>query len=369
MKKKILVSLILLFIVLTGLFADFGYQFDLISLEPLHKEYFADRTRPDMSFHFLSYFEGAPDKILQDSYASGAEQEVKVWNFKDDLTYNNLMFEIKVGETFGLFRNTFTFDSWLSPIAFDFSIQGELQSFYKGGFNDSYGYDGIYFYGGTIRVADVISLRVGYHHYCSHYGDAVFKNVTDVTPTVAGEEVASGNWTKYKFIRMNDYVIGLSLEPTSWLRVYGEYNFPPQDIITLRPIMFSPNWLKRRRNQLVDSDYSESYKARIISAGIELAFPIFKTLGNTTIGYDLHLYEEGKIIYDHENGGPVTFDEDAPWEMEHNVKIAQNLSKTFSVELTYHNGRSPFNNFFFQHTEYVSFSFRVNPDNTVTLFK
>ena len=361
MKKKVLIGLVMFLIVITELFADFGYQFDMISLHPLHKEYFADRVRPDISLNYLNYFEGSPDKILQDSYVSSGEQEVKVWKFSGDFSSKDSMIEIKLGETIGIARNTFTFNHWLSPLSIDFSIQAELQSFYTGDFNDSYGYDGIYFYGVSFRVADFVSMRVGNHHYCTHYGDAIYKKASGIIPTVE-------NWMGYKYIRMNDYVVGLSIEPNSWLRVYVEYNFPPKDISTLRPNMFAPNWLKRLKGQSVDPGYPDSYNARIISTGIEVAYPVFKTLGNTTIGYDLHLYEEGKIQYDHENGGSVSFDKNALWEMEHNIKISQNLSKTVSIELTYHNGRSPYNNFFFQHTEYFSISFRFNPDDTVTIF-
>ena len=357
MKKKLLIFSVLFIIGLSSLAASFGYQFDLVSLDPLYKEYFADRKRPDTSINYLFYSEGFPDKVLQDVEDGTA---VKVWDFNKDENENK-MFELKVGETIGLARNTFTFNSWLSPVALDLSIQGEIQTFYTAGVNESYGFDGIYFFGGNLRIADVFSMRVGYHHYCSHYGDEVYKKTNNVT--VESQEISFG----YKYIRMNDFVLGLSIEPTSWLRVYGEYLVPPQNFIVYHPDMFTPNWIYSTKHSNDNRGYPNSYNDRIVATGIELTFPLFKDKGNTTIGYDLHLYEEGKVIYDHENGGAVTFDEDAPWEMEHNIRIAQDLSKTISVEVTYHNGRSPFNNFFFQHTEYISVSFRFNPDDTVTV--
>lgn len=361
MKKKVIILIFICVLSLSNLVANFDYQFDLFSLNPLHKEYFADRGRADMSIVSQIYLEGFPDRVLQDVIVNDPSytHEVKVWEFSRDISSTNTMMEIKIGETISLFRNTFTFDNFLSPIAFDFSVQALLQSFYADNFNEGIGYDGIYFFGGTFRIGDKISMRIGKHHYCSHYGDSIFKSIQhDFNEFNVG----------YKYIRMNAYVLGLSIEPTPNIRVYGEINFPPKDILVLRPNMFAPNW-RLSGGSLINPDYPDSYKDRIVNIGVELSYPIFKKLGNTTIGYDLHMYEEGKVIYDHVNGGPVIFDEDAPWELEHNIVIAQDISDSVSLEINYHNGRSPFNNFYFLHSSYIGISFRFNPDNTATIFR
>ncbi len=364
MRKKLFVLFFVCVLSLSSLFANLDYQFDLFSLDPLHKEYFADRARADMSINYLNYFEGVPNKILQDVRvnAEDHDHEVKVWKLRNDLS-NGTMMQVKLGETISVARNTISFDNFLSPISFDLSIQALIQSFYTEEFNNGIGYDGIYFYGGTFRIGDVLSLRIGNHHYCSHYGDEVF-NLIDKDTTVNSpfNQFNMG----YKYIRMNTKVFGISLDLTPSFRIYGEYNIPPKDVYAVRPYMFSPNWIKL--NGVAINDYPDSYKARIINVGFEFSTLIFKKLGKTTLGYDLHMYEEGKIIYDHENGGIVTFDEDAPWELEHNVVIAQNINDTTSIELEYHNGRSPFNNFYFLHTSYIGISLRFNPFNTLTAF-
>jgi hypothetical protein len=334
-------------------------------LDPLYKDYFADRARPAFSIDYLTFYEGFPDRVLQDKIING-EHDIKVWTFNRDIKPVNKMVQVSFGETLSLGRNTFTFDNCLSPISFDISMQGLLQSFYQGGFDDNIGFDGIYFVGGTLRIADFISSRIGIHHYCSHYGDSILKSVykydsanPDFDDNLDFDQFNVG----YKYIRMNAYVIGLSIEPSSILRLYAELNFPPKSINVLRPNMFAPNW----KMENVNSDYPNWYNDRIVNVGVEFTYPIFKNLGNTTLGYDLHMYEEGKIVYDHINGGAVEFDEDAPWELEHNVRIAQDLNQTLSFEVTYHNGRSPFNNFYFQHTSYFSLGLRYNPDNTNTI--
>lgn len=230
-----------------------------------------------------------------------------------------------------------------------------LQTLYTGAFDDSIGHDGIYFYGATLRVGDFMSMRIGNHHYCAHNGDAVFKSIQHSESTPFSEF-----WVMDKYIKADNVAIGLSLEPTSFLRVYGEYKFPPRSIGSYRPYMFAPKWKEPKRNK----DYPDSYNARIVNVGVEVTYPIFKTLGKITIGYDLHMYEEGKVQYKLENGSVPTFDDDAPWELEHNIRIAQELDTGISVEVAYHKGRAPLNNFFFQKTKYISVGMRYNPSYT-----
>ena len=45
------------------------YQFELISLKPIHKEYFADKNRPDKIFQCICKFSGFPEDVHQDSNA------------------------------------------------------------------------------------------------------------------------------------------------------------------------------------------------------------------------------------------------------------------------------------------------------------
>ncbi len=366
MNKKFVSFFVFCVLSMTSLYASVDYKFDLVSFDPLHKEYFADRARPELSINYLYYTEGYPDKVLQDQYidSEGETNTIKVWNMKSSvLDPQDRMIHLKLGETASLARSTFTFDHWLSPISFDFSMQGLLQEFFLGGFDDNIGYDGIYFFGGTFRIGDVVSMRIGRHHYCSHYGDATIKSIQSEITSLGTQDF----WLTYKYVRMDAIAIGLSIEPTSNFRVYGELNFPPRWIKSIRPDMFAPNWVVRD-GITINPDYPDWYNARIVNVGFEYSNKFFKNLGTTTIGYDLHMYEEGKVQYNLEDGSTIWFDEDAPWELEHNVRIAQELNDTVSIELTYHNGRSPFNNFYFQHTEIWGIGARFNPKSSVTLF-
>jgi len=363
MSKSRLCILCIVLCSISVLHAGVDYRFDLISFDPLHKEYFADRARPDLSISYLYYQDGYPDRILQDGWNSETgENIVKVWDFTWDITPVDTMVWLKIGETAAVARSTFMFDHWLSPISFDFTMQGILQEFFTGKFTDNLGYDGIFFTGINARIADVVSIRAGNFHYCSHYGDAIMK-VVQYTSDPSFDDF----WITYKYVRMDGVVFGLSIEPTPSFRIYGEYNYPPKDIISIRPDMFAPYWIEKE-GKPVNPNYPKSYNARIINVGFEISYPFIKQLGNTTIGYDLHLYEEGKVQYDTVKGGAISFKKDAPWEREHNVRFAQQLNDEISFEITYHHGRSPFNNLYFQHTSYVSVTARFNPRSTVTLY-
>ncbi len=364
LKKKLIIIFTLTFLSLSTLFAKVDYRFDFASFDPLHKEYFADIRRPELSISYLSYSQGFPTYVIQDQYINSPTEENSImrWDFKGDIKPSDTMVELKIGETYSMARSTFIFDSFLSPIAFDITAQGSIQQFYLGGFDDSFGYDGVFFYGGSFSIGDFLSMRIGNQHYCSHYGDIIFKKIKD-SPSHSYDDF----WITYKYVRMDNFAFGLSIKPTSFSRIYGELKYPPKWIKSVRPDMFAPNWVVRD-GITINEDYPDDYNARIVNVGFELEYPIFKKIGfgNTTIGYDLYMYEEGKVQYEQIDGGTITFDPDAPWELEHNFRLAQELNDVISFEIFYHNGRSPFNNFFNFHTEILGFTARFNPKSSIT---
>ncbi len=349
MKKTVLVVLLCLLCSLS-IFA--GYRLDLFAMDPLHDIYMADRNRSSLGFSMDYLFDGFPASVMQDQ---GTTEPPEVFLLKDyDIPMHSTIY---VGETLSLFRNTFTFDNWLSPISFDFSIQFQLKFVHDVEITDLFGQDGVYFFGGTMSLADMFSLRIGLHHYSSHYGDAVFKNLESV-------DVIDSN---YKYIRMNSFVVALSVEPVDGIRLYGEYStLAPGVTATYKPYMFSPFWYDTYCN----TGYPDTYNARIINFGAEFSYPIFKKLGKTTIAYDCHMYEEGKIRYRDASGelqDPV-YDKDAPWEVEHGVVLAQEVNDLMSLEIGYFNGRHLLNNFYFQRSSYLRVGMRIDFDGSVTLY-
>lgn len=357
--KKVFLSLVFAFLAFP-LIAGNGYQLDLISLDPLHKEYMAYRDNATASFNYAYMLSGLPDHIYQDS-KDYDNVNVDVFEFPNGLPGDEFVGFYKVGEAVGLLRNTISFDSPISPIAADFSFQPILNFLYEGGMADMIGYDGVYFFGFNFSIGDFFSARVGKHHYCTHYGDAVLKSID--------HSRIEDFYLTYKYVRMNGNVIGISLEPFEGFRLYGEYNWLPEDISSWRPIIFRPSWIQNSK-----TTYPEEYKARIVNFGVELSYPIFKKLGKTTLAYDCHMYEEGKIVYKNPDGSYITdknlihYDPNASWQIEHGIVLNQEILDNISVEIGYHKGRAILNSMYYlEDSEWISFALKFNPDGKITL--
>lgn len=357
--KKTFLCILLCGVFISTLFASVNYKFELLSFDPIHKDYFADKSCPELSINYSSFLKGFPTRVMQSDIKNN-ENVIEVYEFTGNIDPPGSLINVKLGETLSLGRSTFEFDSILSPISFDCTMQGLAHNFYTGAFDGIMSYDSIYFLGWSLRIADKVSMRVGLNHHCSHYGDMMLKLVQK---PYGDNPPYSDFYVTYKYLRMNDKCIGVSIEPNSHIRVYGELLYPPKDIDFLRPKMFAPNWKRPDTN-----DYPDSYQDRIVYFGIELSYPIFKKLGNTKIGYNIRFYEQGKVQYDVENGSPVWFDDTAPWEREHDIKIAQELNETISIEANYHYGRSIINNFYFDQTKILSIGARCNPKSNIVLF-
>ncbi|NCB27160.1 MAG: hypothetical protein EOM62_17150 [Bacteroidia bacterium] len=369
--KKTPVLLLLLILGTSSLFAGFGYRLDLLSFDPLYTEYQADKYRTGMSFDYAYVADGFPDYVYQDwrqaNQVGDKKNDAMVFELNRKLTQEPFVGILNIGETLSLLRHTFSFDAWLSPISIDFSTQGMISFIMDGQVADNIGFDGAYFFGTTIRAADRFSLRAGFHHYCSHYGDAILKRI-DNHAVPGGLSDLDKFWITYKYVRMNGIAIGISVDPVTWLRVYGEYNFLPKNIKSWRPVIFRPNWTDLTPH----NNYPDEYGARIINFGFELEYPIFRKWGNTIFAYDCHLYEEGKIMYRDVHGKPDTsmtpvYDPGAPWEMEHSFLLAQEINDSVSFECGYRHGRFPSNSFYYQRSSYFFLGARFNPNPTVNL--
>ena len=227
MTRKTLFIIAILACMLSPLSA-FDYRLDLISLTPLYEEYDADNHRASLDFQYGAIYQGYPEGFYQnDTYFPFVDSEV--------LRIRPFVATYHMGETLSLLKNTFTFDHWLSPIAFDFAFQGSLTGVLEGEVADTIGYDGEYFFGMTMSIADVLSFRFGGSHYCSHYGDGSYK----VIATGGGVPSNFDEW--FKYLRMDSMIFGLSIQPVDFVRVYAEIDFATKDTSVL-PYYFEPEW-------------------------------------------------------------------------------------------------------------------------------
>lgn len=349
MKKKLLLLFVVVISSSVSIFAD--YRLDLFSMDPLYEPYIADRNRSSLSFNVAYLFDGIPTYLMQEGRSRKTPTKIDFKKAYDSPMYSS----IHIGETLSILRHTFTSDNRLTPISFDFSIQFLLKFVMDAGLTDLYGNDGVYFFGGTMRMSNILSMRVGLHHYSSHYGSALLYNLNGLIDT------------NYKYIRMNSFIVALCVEPIDGIRLYGEYStLAPGITSTYKPFMFSPYWYTEYR----ETDHPKEYNARIINFGVELSYPLFEHLGKTTLAYDCHMYEEGKIHYKDDAGELQDFEyrEDSMWEVEHGLVLAQQCSDLLSIEIGYYNGRHILNNFYYQRSSYVTVGMRITFNGELTLF-
>ena len=196
-----MISVIAIFLVTLSIWAGFDYRLELVSMKPLHKEYLADPDSASMQFNYMDIYRGFPDHVFQD----GRSWDDWVWDptrfdFAPDsriLTKGTWAGQVKLGENLSLLRNTFTFDHWLSPISFDFTFSGIIDFLFEGAMADLLAYDGAYFYGMTMSIADRFSMRFGFHHICTHYGDGIIKAIPRSKPPVTDRSIRSISSSPY----------------------------------------------------------------------------------------------------------------------------------------------------------------------------
>lgn len=351
--------------------AGFGYKLDLLSFDPLHQEYTADRDRAGLDFQWLHVSE-MPQGVYQNGHWFPF-QEVGP-KCTDGFDTAPWMALIHLGETMGFFRSTFSFDHWLSPIAVDVSAQGSMVIGMEGGMADMIGYDGVFFYGATASIADRVSMRFGCHHYCTHYSDGTLKHLGIDRGALPWDPEHNLDFTTYlKYIRMEALVLGLSVVPYDGIRLYGEVNMcVPKLTDAFDTIIFAPKW-RDDTNWVQKKD--GSFHSLIVNFGLELSYPIFKKLGATTLSYDCHAYEEGRIKYkpedlanypDYDPAFRAYYDKNAPWEFEHELVLSQNVNEMVSFEIGWHNGRFPLNSYYHHRCSYIYIGARMNPSATVT---
>ena len=361
MKRKLIVITLLLLLA-SSVFA-FDYKLELFSFKPTYKEYTADRSRASLDFQYAAAYKGYPDYIYQEM-GKIPFNEPRKWRKQPFLAVYH------IGESLSAFRNTLYFDNFLSPISFDLSFQGGMTNVMEGRIADLIGFDGNYFLGVNASIADKVVFRYGISHYCTHYGDGVYKQFEDgpVMPSTGTFD----EW--FKYLRMNSMDFGLSVYPISQLRLFTDINFNT-DETHVRPFYFSPNNIKDTESVIGVESLPSSYNGFIISFGAELELSIFKNLGTTTLAYTGRAYEEGRIVYKDEDliaagkaPGEFFYDKNRPWEFEHTICISQKVSDIASIDVTWHHGRFILNSFYATRTDYISIGGRLDFDRTFTLF-
>ncbi len=209
----------------------------------------------------------------------------------------------------------------LDIVAAEADLSGGINSVFQAfGGTDTLGFDGIWRLAGTLRFFDTVAIRLGSHHFSGHWGDEI---VADLPKPGDPEYVPYRNLEEY--VRASSTVLGLSIEPTRFVRLYCEAELP-EKMTWLRPGVHVPAGLLTPggadllthilgQEGLLEEvgAYDSSYKAWRLQTGAEVTIPLGKW-GSLFAAGDFQLHQDGQTL--HTVG---LYNKDNPWEQEYTV--------------------------------------------------
>lgn len=389
----------LLLIVLTALVSSAyasDFTFKAVSTQPLYESNKADQWNFGTRAQYINLLE--EDYLYQvlvcTRYEEGREAYYHNYdkigetkedfvmeeaNFRDKSEAVKKLYRVKTGFSFGALRL-----SYKDVFSIEACVQGALNLVFDAqGGTDCLGFDGIYFYGVNASFLDgLVSMRIGRHHYSGHYGDEIEESFLlrrdELGRVYADRFLLNSSDGGYisrfiQYVRQDSLVIGLSTQPTSWLRLYVEADILTPKMHRVRPWLLVPEetmqddgdhtleqgigYSEGVYGTIDDSrkaPYSSSYKAMSFNLGVEVTIPV-KSLGSAIFAFDVKLNQEGQTAYQ-----IGAYSEDNPWDVDYNALVGFNIAQSnLTVEFIYHNGRVPLMNFFWKHCSYWSLGFSV----------
>lgn len=420
--KKVLFAVVVVALAWCGVFSAFAgdFSFDPMPQVPLFREPVADPYSYSSKLHIAMALDEAnrPNKvysIIVEHDPTGTEADRAFYDFLpyDDGTAlkadSNKYINMKTAMSLGLLRLRYSGEGWVPSIDFELNLAGYINTIFNMfGKNDTLDFDGSYFIGASMRFADMVSVRVGLHHFSGHYGDELLEKYYRTNGVNSTIEYKGGSLFDYakshpedaksgkqyylvspvEYVRDNSLIAGISADLPFGIRVYGEAELP-QNPSWLRPFVHCPADYKNPvdgdtgRPSMIDRIGGDSadgehipqdqldkeqelkrtangaYKAWRIHTGIEWRLDV--GFGAVFAAADFQFHQDGQTL--HRIGG---YDKSNPWELEITVGGGLELGdflfdgRTVRVEAYYHNGRVPATQWFYQRFSSVTVGFGVN---------
>lgn len=359
MKKRILLLLLLLLAfclssVYSGWSFGNGFSFEIAPMDPLFQENRAYPFSNTTSFSML--FSPEDSEYLPTDFlvSKGDGGSYALLPFDDVDTSHNSYWNLKAATNLGLLR--FSYRNYISV---EMYIHGGLNSVFANyGGTNVLGFDGMYGLGATAQIMGQLTIRFGFHHFSGHWGDEMLAKFNE-------RNDRSSYHTLTEYTRNNSLLLDIAYQPVKYFRVMAEFELP-QQTSWIRPYAHIPDGVNTPsyNHPLVGhigeqegfyaprADYPDFYKAWRIGLGAELMYPV-EGVGEAYLSYDVQFHQDGKIDYI----GKIAYNPDKPWDIEHTVALGFQFEETpdspsFAIQLTYHDGRFPLLNFFYQKSRY-----------------
>lgn len=411
--KKVLIVLALVLVFATPLMADSLFSFSVLADTPLYSEASADPYA--FSTHLAvirAMDENRKPRMIKGvvvEHPEGAADRSQDRAFYKDMYYmddalkkeNNMYLHMKGGTSVGLLRTSFEGYKWVPRIDFEVNLAGYINTIFNlFSKNEALVFDGSYFVGGSLKVANTVTVRFGMHHFSGHYGDEVIAkfnayNGVDYSKTYEGgsyianyNELYGGQPGKeyylvepVEYVRDNSWLLGLSADVLKGLRLYAEIEIPmnpswlrplahcPADYRNMVEEADRPTMISRIGGDAIDGEHippdqleaqedlmrtaNGSYKALRIHFGAEYRYPF--SFGTAFAAFDFQLHQDGQTLH---NLG--TYSRSNPWETELTIGGGMEFpafsakNHVIRLEAYYHTGRVPAVQWFYQRMDYIS---------------
>ena len=386
--KKIFTFLMLLCLAFS-LHADWSWGGDLsleiFNSDPLYKESRAYPFSNDISFQFfmvpkntdyiantILVTQPAADKI------SGGYREIE---YEPLNLAHNMFWQLKAGANVGFLRL-----SYKDIVAVEGYLYGSLNTVHGAyGAIDALGHDGQYGAGVAMQLFNQLTFRVGFHHFSGHWADEVVSpfygnydwRVYYYNQPTKGWGADFFDLTEYT--RNNSTIFDVSYEPVKYFKIMAELEVPNKKA-WIRPAAHVPSdsispaggtpldeRLYTQEGFFYDyatasakkNIYPDSFQAYRVGLGAEFTYPL-ENLGYLFVAGDVQLHQDGKINLD-----TLEYEEDRPWDFEYTVSAGIMFEREddlpeLGIVLTYHDGRFPLLNYFFQDSKYLGLSIRMS---------
>lgn len=355
MKKTLSILLLILFVGITAFANEVPFfSFKWFNSKSLYDQNPADVFSANSTLAYLGFLSGQPRTIrVTPIDGSGQYKDIPIYkdgHYSDEKAYLHL----KTGANVGFIR----FALFREKVALEFGLSAALNSIFQGfGGADILGYDGVYFIGPQLRLFDRVSFKVGLQHYSGHYGDETLENINKVNG-VLREGIA--------YTRDNNLFFGLNVDILKNLHFNIEATLPMEKS-WMGPAVHIPSWVLKPSNEkpahpivageenVTAVEYPDSYKAWSVQTGLWYDYSVTNQLG-LSIAAIIKFHQDGMTL--HTVGG---YQEDNPWEKEFTLGVGVVLKDPKTdfktrINFSYHNGRTPLLNFFYQRSSYIGFS-------------
>lgn len=329
MKKNLLTLLFLVAIIFSVNAGNF--IFDLFATDSLYPDCTADPYSAENIFSLLTLKQAEinSDRLLDNNLEYRYLTLLLDRNWKD----NTEFIQGKTGANVGLLRI-----GYKNIIETEVQFKAELNTVFDGfAGTDMETLDGVFNLGFNVRLFNLLTLHTGLFHYSGHIGDEMLLNVQKYNTEGGHPDV---NDFGLDYCNDNLYVIGVGISPVKGIRFFSEIQWIPLKCWVGPRYIWRANQLKGSGEPRENPpDYPESYKGYISISGIDVEYPVYKTVS---------IYGSAVIKF-HQNGqvnSDCEYDLNKPWEkecgFEVGIKIYRNNSKSNTkLFYGYYDGRFP----------------------------